>query len=33
MLFTVPLGIAGGIYMAEYAGIGRLTTRSASRRS
>src|SRR5664280_3703813 len=25
LLFTVPLGIAGGIYMAEYAGIGRLT--------
>jgi phosphate transport system permease protein len=25
MLITVPLGIAGGIYMAEYAGTGRLT--------
>lgn len=26
LLMTVPLGIAGGIYMAEYAGQGRLTT-------
>jgi phosphate transport system permease protein len=26
LLMTVPLGIAGGIYMAEYAGEGRLTT-------
>jgi phosphate transport system permease protein len=25
LLITVPLGIAGGIYMAEYAGRGRLT--------
>jgi phosphate transport system permease protein len=25
LLITVPLGIAGGIYMAEYAGTGRLT--------
>jgi phosphate transport system permease protein len=25
MVFTVPLGILGGIYMAEYAGEGRLT--------
>ncbi len=25
MLFTVPLGVLGGIYMAEYAGEGRLT--------
>jgi phosphate transport system permease protein len=26
LLITVPLGIAGGIYMAEYAGEGRLTS-------